>query len=308
MQIITEAHKISTPIVATIGMFDGVHLGHQSLIEQVQAVAQSRGMQSAVVTFASHPCAVLRPQVPVALLTHHDERMAHLAETGIDYVIVLNFDKELSQYSASQFIEMLHNDYNMQVLCVGYDHRFGHNRSEGFAEYRAHGEKIGVEVVEAKPFLLCDAAVSSSAIRKALRACDIRQANLMLGYNYTIAGKVVEGRKLGRTIGFPTANIDVNSIATLIPGGGVYAIRATLDDASTHMGMMNIGYKPTVEGCEELSIEAHLFDFSGDLYGREVKVELVAFMRNEKRYDNIHALEDALTLDAIKARKILTES
>lgn len=307
MNIIKKTHSITTPIVATIGMFDGVHLGHKSLIEQVQLVAQSKGMASAVITFNTHPCKILRPLIPTPLLTNYDDRMEHLASTGIDYAIVLDFDEKLSQYSAGDFIKFLHDNYNVQVLCVGYDHRFGHNRCEGFAEYRAHGNNIGVEVIEAKPYMIGKSAISSSAIRKALKACDIRYANQMLGYNYSITGKVIEGRKIGRSIGFPTANIDINSIATLIPSTGVYAIRIKLDNGTTHKGVMNIGYKPTVKGTEELTIEVHIFDFSGDLYNKQISVELIAFMRNEMRYNSLDALKEAITLDAIKARNILRD-
>ena len=305
MNIITQPHNIERPIVATIGMFDGVHLGHRSLIAYVRQIACERGMDTGVITFATHPREVLHPETIMPLLTDYNERMAHLADTGIDNAIVLNFNSELSQLSAYQFISLLHDLYHVRVLCIGYDHRFGHNRSEGFADYCRHGKEIGVEIIEAKPYIIEEGTISSSAVRRALKANDIATANAMLGYNYTIKGKVVNGHKIGRTIGFPTANITPGDPHKLLPAKGVYAIKATLANGDSYGGMLNIGQRPTITGDETISVEANLFDFSGDLYGHDIAIEFVAFLRHETRFGSLEELKCALQHDASEARKAL---
>lgn len=305
MIIIDRPHKIDMPIIATIGMFDGVHLGHRSLIAFVQENARKRGVPTAVITFATHPREVLRPNDMMPLLNTFDERMQHLAETGIDYAIVLEFSQELAQKSAYEFISLLHECYNVQALCIGYDHRFGHNRSEGFAEYCRHGQEIGVEIIEAKPFVIEQGTISSSATRKALMAGDIYKASAMLGYHYTLAGKVVEGSQIGRTIGFPTANIAPNDTHKLLPAIGAYAVRVTLDDGNSYGGMLNIGQRPTIAGNNHLSIEVHLFDFWGNLYGHNISIEFIAYLRQEKRFDSLDDLKNMLQNDAKTAQHIL---
>ena len=305
MNIVVQPHKIERPVVATIGMFDGVHLGHRSLISHVEQIAHCKGMDTAVITFASHPREVLRPDTVMPLLTDYDERMALLAESGIDHAIVLNFSPELAQKSAREFISLLHDSYNVRVLCIGYDHRFGHNRSEGFADYCKYGQEIGVEIIEAKPFIIAEGTISSSAVRRALNAHDIATANAMLGYNYTLRGSVVGGHKIGRSIGFPTANIAPSDHHKLLPAKGVYAIRATLDSGHTYGGMLNIGERPTIGGNNTLSIEANLFDFAGDLYGQKIAIEFIAFLRYEARFGSLDELKKALESDALEAQKLL---
>lgn len=296
---------IKHPIVATIGMFDGVHLGHRSLITHVQQLANEYNMESAVITFASHPRTILHPDEHMPLLNDHNERMTHLADTGIDNAILLDFNHELAQKSARAFITLLHDCYNVRVLCIGYDHRFGHNRSEGFAEYCTYGKEIGVEIVEARPYIIEQGTISSSAIRRALMAHDIAKANAMLGYNYTISGTVVDGHKIGRSIGFPTANILPNNPDKLLPAKGVYAVKAITDNGDTYGGMLNIGQRPTISGNNNLSIEANLFDYSGNLYGSDMTIEFIAFLRDEKQFSSLDELKKALHNDAQEARNIL---
>ena len=302
MNIVNQPHRIERPIVATIGMFDGVHLGHRSLIAYVQQIACERGMGTGVITFATHPREVLHPETIMSLLTDYNERIALLGESGIDYAIMLNFNHELAQKSAREFISLLHDCYNVKVLCIGYDHRFGHNRSEGFAEYCKHGQEIGVEIVEAKPFIIAEGTISSSAVRRALNANDIATANAMLGYNYTLRGTVVDGHKIGRTIGFPTANITPSDNHKLLPAKGVYAIRTTLDNGQIYGGMLNIGERPTISGDNTLSIEANLFDFNENLYGQKIAIEFIAFLRHETRFASLDELRNALEQDALNAR------
>lgn len=305
MIIVRHPYEIDQPTIATIGMFDGVHAGHRSLLQHIKHSAASRGVASAVITFAKHPRLVLNPNTHLQLLTTYDERMQLLADIGIDYAIVFDFTPEFAQLSAQQFITTLRNDYHIEGLYIGYDHRFGHNRSEGFAEYQAYGKQAGMEVVEALPFDTPVGTPSSSAIRKALATGNVEQANKLLGYEYTLTGTVVEGHQLGRELGYPTANIAPNNPLKLLPGIGVYAVRATLPDGSMHNGMMNIGRRPTVNGNEDITLETHLFDFTGNLYGKTITITFVAFMRNEERYTSLAALQQALANDALRALEIL---
>lgn len=305
MIIVRNPHEVAHHAIAAIGMFDGMHLGHRSLLQHIKDSAAAKGICSAVITFAKHPRWVLNPQSHIQLLTTYDERMQLLADMGIDYAIVFDFTPELAQLSAKQFITLLHNGYNIRGLYIGYDHRFGHNRNEGFSEYQTYGKEIGMEIIEAKPYDTLVGTPSSSSIRKALIAGEIERANTLLGYQYSLSGTVVKGMQLGRELGFPTANIIPNDPHKLLPMQGVYAVRATLADGTRCNGMMNIGRRPTVNGSDSLSLEVHLFDFSGNLYGQSITISFVAFMRQEEQYPSLETLQQALTGDALQARKIL---
>ncbi len=306
MKIITSPEKPTQPLFATIGMFDGVHLGHRDLIGHVRACAADTGMASAVVTFRKHPRTLLRSDNPISLLTTYEERMQHLEATGVDYVILLDFTPHLAALSARDFLSLLSREYGVQGLVVGYDHRFGHNRSEGFDQYHAYGEALGMVVTAALPFYLNGETVSSSTIRYALLHGKIEQASTMLGYRYQLTGNVVEGHQLGRSIGFPTANIAIDCPEKLLPAIGVYAVMALLPDGKRCEGMMNIGCRPTVSGDGCLSVEVHLLGYNGSLYGKELTIELVAYMRGEVRYNSVDELRLHLQADATEARRILS--
>lgn len=305
MIIVRNPYEVAHHSIAAIGMFDGMHLGHRSLLQHIKESAAAKGICSAVITFAKHPRWILNPQSDIQLLTTCDERMKLLADMGIDYAIVFDFTPELAQLSAKQFITLLHNDYNIRGLYIGYDHRFGHNRNEGFGEYQIYGKEIGMEVIEAKPFDTPVGTPSSSSIRKALMNGDVERANTLLGYEYNLSGKVVNGMQLGRKLGFPTANITPNNPLKLIPMQGVYAVKATLPDGTQHNGMMNIGHRPTVSGSNGISLEVHIFDFSGNLYGQTLTISFVAFLRHEEQYPSLQALQQAIARDALQAREIL---
>lgn len=304
--IIVEPHKSHIPpTTATIGMFDGVHRGHLSLLQQVRDIASSRGMPGSVVTFTTHPRKVLQPDFALSLLNSFDERMLHLEQSGIDYAITLDFTPNVAQLTARQFITLLHNTYNIQVLCIGYDHRFGHNRSEGWEEYCQYGKELGMEIIQAQVFDTNGCVVSSSAIRRALMAGNIQHANHMLGYHYNITGKVIGGQQLGRKIGFPTANIELIDNHKLIPAKGAYAVIATLPNGTQYGGMMNVGERPTVQGDHTLSIEVHLFDYNDNLYGQQLNIQFIDYMREEKHFDSLETLQRTLHHDADTARNIL---
>ena len=295
------------PLFAALGVFDGVHRGHRAVIARVESEAAARGLSSAVITFRAHPQQVLRPQVPFRMLTSPEERETLLRQTGIDRVIFLDFTREMSLLSAFDFLQILSSHYQVKGLIIGYDHRFGHNRAEGFDDYVKYGQRLGMEILHADELVTDAGPVSSSIIRKLLVEGDLTTANHLLSYPYTLHGKVVNGFHVGRELGFPTANIDIDYPDKLIPANGVYATRIVLPDGNRYNGMLNIGNRPTLNRPNDYSIEANLFDFSGNLYGSSLAVELIRYMRPEQTFADITALRAQLIADEAAIRKILSE-
>ena len=295
------------PLFAALGVFDGVHRGHRAVIARVESEAAARGLSSAVITFRAHPQQVLRPQVPFRMLTSPEERETLLRQTGIDRVIFLDFTREMSLLSAFDFLQILSSHYRVKGLIIGYDHRFGHNRAEGFDDYVKYGQRLGMEILHADELVTDAGPVSSSIIRKLLVEGDLTTANHLLSYPYTLHGKVVNGFHVGRELGFPTANIDIDYPDKLIPANGVYAARIVLPDGNRYNGMLNIGNRPTLNRPNDYSIEANLFDFSGNLYGLSLAVELIRYMRPEQTFADITALRAQLVADEAAIRKILSE-
>lgn len=295
------------PLFAALGVFDGVHRGHRAVIARVESEAAARGLSSAVITFRAHPQQVLRPQVPFRMLTSPEERETLLRQTGIDRVIFLDFTREMSLLSAFDFLQILSSHYQVKGLIIGYDHRFGHNRAEEFDDYVKYGQRLGMEILHADELVTDAGPVSSSIIRKLLVEGDLTTANHLLSYPYTLHGKVVNGFHVGRELGFPTANIDIDYPDKLIPANGVYAARIVLPDGNRYNGMLNIGNRPTLNRPNDYSIEANLFDFSGNLYGSSLAVELIRYMRPEQTFADITALRAQLVADEAAIRKILSE-
>lgn len=295
------------PLFAALGVFDGVHRGHRAVIARVESEAAARELSSAVITFRSHPQQVLRPQVPFRMLTSPEERETLLRQTGIDRVIFLDFTREMSLLSAFDFLQILSSHYRVKGLIIGYDHRFGHNRAEGFDDYVKYGQRLGMEILHADELVTDAGPVSSSIIRELLIKGDLTTANHLLSYPYTLHGKVVNGFHVGRELGFPTANIDIDYPDKLIPANGVYAARIVLPDGNRYNGMLNIGNRPTLNRPNDYSIEANLFDFSGNLYGLSLAVELIRYMRPEQTFADITALRAQLIADEAAIRKILSE-
>ncbi len=295
------------PLFAALGVFDGVHRGHRAVIARVESEAAARGLSSAVITFRAHPQQVLRPQVPFRMLTSPEERETLLRQTGIDRVIFLDFTREMSLLSAFDFLQILSSHYRVKGLIIGYDHRFGHNRAEGFDDYVKYGQRLGMEILHADELVTDAGPVSSSIIRELLIKGDLTTANHLLSYPYTLHGKVVNGFHVGRELGFPTANIDIDYPDKLIPANGVYAARIVLPDGNRYNGMLNIGNRPTLNRPNDYSIEANLFDFSGNLYGLSLAVELIRYMRPEQTFADITALRAQLVADEAAIRKILSE-
>lgn len=299
-----DIKKIEKPIVAAIGFFDGVHRGHQFLIEQVKEEAKRRGLESAILTFKEHPRKVLDAELLPLLLTGYEEKIDLLSKTGIDICIPLSFTYELSQMSAKEFMQdILKNELNVDTLIIGYDHRFGHDRKDGFAEYVKYGKELGISVFQAKE-LDTGEYISSSLIRKKLLAGDVDQAGCLLGYNYNLIGTVIDGHRLGRTIGFPTANIALDEPFKVLPKPGVYAAYAYLGEEKLK-GMLYIGHRPTMHSDNFISIEINLFDFDRDIYKERISIELVQFIRRDVKFASLDILKRQMSADGERAREIL---
>lgn len=290
--------------VATLGFFDGVHLGHRHLISQVKSEAGKLNMPAAVITFPVHPRKVLQTDYQPALLCGYDEKLEQLATTQTDYCITLPFTVELSRLSAREFIHsVLKEKLGVHTLVVGYDHRFGHNRQDGLPQYRQYASEVGVNVIEASEFQIDNQNVSSSRVRALLKQGDVLQANRLLSYNYTLSGKIVEGYQVGRTIGFPTANIRAWERFKVIPQLGVYAVLVHLRNV-VYEGMLYIGTRPTLHSDNEISVEVNIFDFEADLYNQSITVEFIDFIRPDQKFSNMDALVQQIHNDkrAVKAR------
>lgn len=292
-------------LVATIGFFDGVHRGHRFLIDRVIEEAQRSGMSSAVITFDRHPREVLQTDYQPDLLSTLDEKLLLLSKTHVDNTVVLHFDSFLAALMAHDFMrDVLQRQLKVRKLIIGYDNRFGHNRSEGFDDYVRYGKELGIEVIRADAFLPDDVRVSSSVIRICLREGRVEDANRLLGYDYTIESRIVSGYQNGRKMGFPTANLDVTRCQQLLPASGVYAVLVRLKDSvGWKRGMMNIGHRPTFNGTST-SMEVNLFNFSGDLYGQELLVSFISKIRDERKFDSIDALAEQLQHDKVQINKL----
>jgi riboflavin kinase/FMN adenylyltransferase len=294
---LSETKKINVPFVATVGFFDGVHLGHQYLIEQVKTEAQRLDLPSAVITFPVHPRKVLQADYQPALLCGYEEKLEKLANTGIDYCLTLPFTRALSQLSAREFIHnVLRNEIGVYTLFVGYDHRFGHNREHDFSEYERYANEVNMHVLKATELQVNGENVSSSRIRRLLQTGDIRTANALLSYNYTISGKIVEGYQVGRTIGFPTANIRAWERYKVTPQLGVYAVLVHIKNA-VYAGMLYVGRRPTLHHDLEISVEVNIFDFDDDLYNQSLTVEFIDFVRDDMKFDSLDLLKKQIHKD-----------
>jgi len=292
-------------MVATLGFFDGVHLGHRHLIKQVVSEAKRIGQESAVITFPIHPRKVLDKDYQPPLLCGLDEKVTQLATTEIDNCIMLDFTRDISQLSAKDFIQQILKDkIGIQTLFVGYDHRFGKNREEEFEDYCKYGAEVGINMIKATAFQFGKETVSSSQIRYLLAQGDISLANTFLSYNYTITGKIVEGYQVGRRIGFPTANIKIWERYKVIPTDGVYAVRVHIKN-SIHEGMLYIGNRPTLHDDSQTSVEVNIFDFDEDLYNKTLTVEFVSFVRPDIKFNGVEPLIAQINKDKIKVREKL---
>ena len=286
------------PSIATIGFFDGVHLGHRFLLKQLALAAQERQLRSIAITFDQHPRRVLQHDYIPKLLTTFDEKLQLLAETGIDGVAVLPFNATMAQLSAHDFMQqVLQKQLQVKTLLMGYDNHFGRKNNECFDDYARYGQDLGIEVLPTQPYIYKGIKISSSVIRSFLHEGEVALANECLGYPYTLTGKVGHGFQQGRTIGYPTANLIPASIEQLLPANGVYAVRVKCPDSTTwHDGMMNIGYRPTFDGTAK-SVEVNIFNYANDLYDKLLSVAFYERIRTEKKFRNAPELAKQLTKD-----------
>lgn len=282
--------------MVTIGTFDGVHIGHRKILERIIHSAQELNCESVVLTFFPHPRMVLQESSEVKLLNTIDEKINLLESLGIDNLIIHPFDKEFSRLSAEEFVKnILVDQFNIQKIIIGHDHRFGRNRTADINDLIESGKEYNFEVEQISAQEIDEIAVSSTKIRNAILNGNIALANDYLGYPYFFSGEVVKGKQLGRTIGFPTANIHIKEDYKLIPKNGVYVVKSKHNNQFI-FGMMNIGTRPTVNGKNQ-TIEVHFFDFDKDIYTEIITVEILEFIRDEHKFESLPALQNQIQKD-----------
>jgi len=292
------------PIVTT-GTFDGVHCGHMEILNRLKTLAKERNGETVLVSFHPHPRTVIHPDFDTKLIHTIDEKIERLEKAGIDHFVIIPFTKEFSRTSSLEFVrDILIQKLNTKILVIGYDHQFGRNREGSIADLEEFAITYGFEIEQIPVQTFEDINISSTKIRKALAEGDIDMANKYLGYEFFLTGNVIHGQKLGKLIGFPTANIDVHNENKLIPTNGVYAVQVRINKACFG-GMLNIGSKPTVSESNQRSIEVHVFDFNEDLYGQEISVHFKRRIRSEQKFDGVEALGDQLQIDKTSALEIL---
>ena len=304
MNIFHSIHDFTTSkkTVFTLGTFDGVHIGHTKIIERLLN-ASSEEEQSLVLTFFPHPRMVLQEQSDIKLLNTIKERTHLLEKAGLQNLIIHPFDQAFSRLTAEEFVKNILVDiFNIKKIIIGHDHRFGRNRTANIDDLIIFGKEYGFEVEQISAQEIDEVSISSTKIRNALTDGKIALTNEYLGYNYFFAGTVIHGKKLGRTIGFPTANLKIEESYKLIPAIGVYAVKCFIGSRKVN-GMLNIGTNPTVEG-QNLSIEVHLFDFDEDLYGQKIRIELIKRIRDEQKFASVDDLKTQLHQDQLFAQQL----
>jgi len=290
--------------VLTLGTFDGVHIGHRKILERVIQKNFDEDTESLVLTFFPHPRMVLEEKSDLKLLNTLSEKIELLQKIGLENLVIHPFDEKFSKLTAQDFVKtVLVGRFNIKKIIIGYDHRFGINRSANIDDLITYGKQYDFEVEQISVQEIEAVSVSSTKIRKALQEGNMNLANEYLGYNYFLTGTVIEGKQLGRTISFPTANLKIEENYKLIPRNGVYVVKSILNKKIV-FGMMNIGFNPTVKG-ENLSIEIHYFDFDANLYGQKIAVDLLQFIRAEQKFESVTLLKQQLEKDKITALAFL---
>ncbi|MUV04884.1 bifunctional riboflavin kinase/FAD synthetase [Flavobacterium rakeshii] len=298
MKIFNSIQEFTTnaPTIVTLGTFDGVHKGHKSILEKITSSSKNTGCESVLLTFFPHPRMVLQQNTDIKLLNTIKEKAMLLEEHGINNLIIHPFDHAFSRLTAEEFVKnILVDKFMVRKIIIGYDHRFGRNRTADINDLIQYGEEYNFEVEQISALEINEVSVSSTKIRNALNAGYLETANRYLGYPYFLTGNVVKGKQLGRTIGFPTANINITESYKLIPDKGVYVVSSEIA-GKTIYGMMNIGNNPTVGGVAE-SIEVHFFDFNSDLYNKEIRVNIHYKIRNEIKFPSVNHLKEQLKED-----------
>ncbi len=298
--------SINCESIITIGTFDGVHKGHQKILKKLIKESSKLNLESIVLTFFPHPRIVLNPNSPLKLINTIDERSSLFENSGIDTLITHPFDKNFSELSPEEFVKnILVNKLNIKKILIGYDHRFGKNRTAGIKDLKKLGLKYNFNVIEISAEEQNNVSISSTKIRNSIIEGNIRKANSFLGYDFSLKGKVIKGNKIGRTIGFPTANLEIDEEYKLIPKNGVYLIY-TKFEKQVFFGMMNIGVKPTLKFKKE-SIEVNLFDWEKDIYGEFIEVFFLDYIRDEKKFDSLIELTHQIKIDKKTCLKLIEE-
>ncbi len=298
MKVFTSISEFNSTqkTIVTIGTFDGVHIGHQKIIEKLIQGKENSDYESLILTFFPHPRMVLHEASSIKLLNTINEKSGFLKKMGLDNLVIHPFDKEFSNLSAEEFVKtILVDSFNIQKIIIGYDHRFGKNRAANIDDLIAFGDKYGFEVEQISAQEVDSVSVSSTKIRDAIANGTMAVANEFLGYNYLLSGKIIKGKQLGRTIGFPTANIKIEENYKLIPKNGVYIVKSIIQE-KTVFGIMNIGLNPTVNG-EDLSIEVHFLDFDIAIYNTEITVSVIDRIRDEQKFSSIDLLKAQIQKD-----------
>jgi len=306
VNIYSSASKYNNPraSVVTIGTFDGVHIGHKAILNRLITTAKNEDLDSIVLTFFPHPRMVLQTDSSIKLINTIDERKDLMNKTGLDHLIIHPFTKAFSRLTALEFVrDILVHKLNIKKIVIGYDHRFGRNRNADIEDLKKFGLTYGFEVEEISAQEMDDVAVSSTKIRNALQIGDIKIANTYLGYPFMLSGTIVKGKAIGRTIQYPTANLELSEDYKLIPMNGVYVVKATIDTKIVY-GLTSIGTNPTVGGTEK-TIETYFLDFSDDLYEKKLQIEFLTLIRDEKTFESMDALKKAIQNDENFARNFL---
>jgi riboflavin kinase/FMN adenylyltransferase len=298
--------KPQKKVILTPGTFDGVHIGHQKILSRLKDIASENNFETVVLTFSPHPRKILFPDDnSLRLLNTMDEKIIRLEQNGIDNLIIYPFSKAFSRITALEYVrDFLVNELKIDTLVIGYDHQFGKNREGDFEYLKELSELYDFNVEEIPAQDLNDIKISSTKIRKAILDGDFKKANTFLGYNFSLTGTVTEGKKIGSSIGFPTANIKVNDSDKIIPNEGAYAVYAYAD-GEKHKGMLNIGTNPTVSEQKNTTIEVNIFDFDKDIYNKEITVEFIAKIREVVKFENIESLKNQLANDKATSLKLL---
>jgi riboflavin kinase/FMN adenylyltransferase len=299
--------------VVTIGTFDGVHVGHQKIINRLLEVTRQTGGESVILTFFPHPRMILHPEdVNIKLISTMAEKAARLEAAGIDHLIITPFTRDFSNLSPQEYIkDFLVERIGTRRLVIGYDHRFGKDRSGGLQHLQEYSSEYGFEVEEIPEQDIHDVAVSSTRIRQSILSGDIETANDFLGYPFCLTGKVIKGDQIGRQIGYPTANLFIEETYKLIPSDGIYAVRIGQQggkvEGGTREGMAYIGHRPTVNGMSR-NIEVNIFDFDQDIYGEQIRLDFLKFIRADQKFNSLEELTQQLKKDEIAVRKIFAET